>query len=314
MTANDAARPEPTISFGLPVYNGALYLRRALDDILAQTYADFELIISDNASTDATAQIIREYARRDPRIRRYRQKLNIGVGNNWTFVAEQARGKFFKWVSANDEYEPTLAADCLAVMESDPTVVLCYGRTQFIDLAGARLGMYPEDFSADSGSPLERYRRVRKHLNLCTPLQAGVIRRDALRRCRYLGNYRDSDRVLIAGLALEGRIVLLPQVHFYRRWGEAVATPLRTALEVEQMYRPGARRTPLPLFANLPRHLGQLGIALRTPRSWREKVHSLIAALHSTDWRRKLRGDVPGTIAPRPPSLQSGTARLDSSR
>ncbi len=144
--------------------------------------------------------------------------------------------------------------------------MLCYGRTQFIDLAGVRLGMYPEDFSADSGSPLERYRRVRKHLNLCTPLQAGVIRRDALRRCRYLGNYRDSDRVLIAGLALEGRIVLLPQVHFYRRWGEAVATPLRTALEVEQMYRPEAQRTPMPLFANLPRHLGQLGIALRTPR------------------------------------------------
>jgi glycosyltransferase involved in cell wall biosynthesis len=313
MTANDAARTAPTISFGLPVYNGALYLRRALDDILAQTYTDFELIISDNASTDATAQIIREYAKRDPRIRRYRQKINIGVGNNWTFVAEQARGKFFKWVSANDEYEPTLTADCLAVMERDPTVVLCYGRTQFIDLGGARMGLYPEDFAADSTSPLERYRTVRKYLNLCTPLQAGVIRRDALRRCRYLGNYRDSDRVLIAGLALEGRIVLLPKVHFYRRWGEAVATPLRTPLQVTQMYRPEATRTPLPLFENLPRHLGQLGIALRTPRSWREKVHSLITALYSTDWRRKFRGDVPPS-APRTPTLPNGTARLDSSR
>jgi len=313
MTANDAARTAPTISFGLPVYNGALYLRRALDDILAQTYTDFELIISDNASTDATAQIIREYAKRDPRIRRYRQKINIGVGNNWTFVAEQARGKFFKWVSANDEYEPTLAADCLAVMERDPTVVLCYGRTQFIDLGGVRMGLYPEDFAADSNSPLERYRTVRKYLNLCTPLQAGVIRRDALRRCRYLGNYRDSDRVLIAGLALEGRIVLLPKVHFYRRWGEAVATPLRTPLQVTQMYRPEATRTPLPLFENLPRHLGQLGIALRTPRSWREKVHSLITALYSTDWRRKFRGDLPPS-APRTPTLPNGTARLDSSR
>jgi len=313
MTANDAARTAPTISFGLPVYNGALYLRRALDDILAQTYTDFELIISDNASTDATAQIIREYAKRDPRIRRYRQKINIGVGNNWTFVAEQARGKFFKWVSANDEYEPTLAADCLAVMERDPTVVLCYGRTQFIDLGGVRMGLYPEDFAADSNSPLERYRTVRKYLNLCTPLQAGVIRRDALRRCRYLGNYRDSDRVLIAGLALEGRIVLLPKVHFYRRWGEAVATPLRTPLQVTQMYRPEATRTPLPLFENLPRHLGQLGIALRTPRSWRQKVHSLITALYSTDWRRKFRGNLPPS-APRTPTLPNGTARLDSSR
>lgn len=312
MTVNDAARPVPTISFGLPVYNGALYLRRALDTILAQTFSDFELIISDNASTDATAQIIREYAKQDPRIRRYRQKVNIGVGNNWTFVAEQARGKYFKWVSANDEYEPTLVADCLEVMQADPDVVVCYGRTQFMDLAGVRMGIYTEDFSADSASALERYRKVRKHLNLCTPLQAGVILRDALRRCRYLGNYRDSDRVLIAGLALEGKIVLLPKVHFYRRWGEAVATPLRTPLEVEQLYRPAARRT--PLFANLPRHLGQLGIVLRTPRGWREKVHSLFAAFHSTDWRRKLRGEPQQATAPRPTLPPNGTARLDSSR
>ena len=313
MTVNDAARPVPAISFGLPVFNGALYLRRAIDSILAQTFTDFELIVSDNASTDATAQIIREYAKRDPRIRRYRQKINIGIGNNWTFVAEQARGKYFKWVSANDEYEPALAADCLEVMQADPEVVLCYGRTQFMDLAGVRMGIYNEDFSADSPSALERYRIVRKQLNLCTPLQSGVILRDALRRCRYLGNYRDSDRVLIAGLALEGKIVLLPQVHFYRRWGEAVATPLRSPLEVERLYRPAARR--IPLFVNLPRHLGQLGIALRTPRGWREKVHSVLAAFRSTDWRRKLRGDVTTVSAPRPtPTLPNGTARLDSSR
>jgi glycosyltransferase involved in cell wall biosynthesis len=310
MAENNSESRVPKVSFGLPVYNGASYLRRALDDILGQTHSDFELIISDNASTDATPQIIREYARRDARIRRYRQTTNVGVGNNWTFVAEQARGKYFKWVSANDEYEPTLTADCLAVLEANPGVVLCYGRTQFIDLAGAKMGMYTEDFDAESASPLERYRKVRKHLNLCTPLQAGVIRLDALRRCRYLGNYRDSDRVLIAGLALEGKIVLLPQVHFYRRWGEAVATPLRTPLEIEQMYRPDAQR--IPLFENLPRHLGQLKIALSTPRGWREKVHSVFTALRSTDWRRKLRGDAPATDARS--SLPSGTARLDSSR
>jgi glycosyltransferase involved in cell wall biosynthesis len=169
MTAQQGATAGPTISFGLPVYNGAPYLRRALDTILAQTRSDFELIISDNASTDETPEIIAEYARSDPRIRCYRQKYNIGVGNNWTFVAEQARGTFFKWVSANDEYEPMLAADCLAVMEADPTVALCYGRTQFIDLAGNRLGIYGEDFAADSPSPLERYRRVRSGVATDSP-------------------------------------------------------------------------------------------------------------------------------------------------
>jgi hypothetical protein len=128
-----------------------------------------------------------------------------------------------------------------------------------------------------------------------------------------MDNYRDSDRVLIAGLALEGRIILLPQVHFYRRWGEAVATPLRTPLEIEQMYRPDAQR--IPLFSNLPRHLGQLRIALRIPRGWREKLHSVFTALRSTDWRRKLRGDAPPAVAPSTvPNGTNGTARLDSSR
>ena len=76
MTVHDGATPEPLISFGLPVYNGAPYLRRAFDSILAQTRADFELIVSDNASTDGTAQIIDDYARRDPRIRAFQEELH----------------------------------------------------------------------------------------------------------------------------------------------------------------------------------------------------------------------------------------------
>jgi glycosyltransferase involved in cell wall biosynthesis len=276
----------PSVSLGLPVFNGEAFLVQVLESILAQTYGDFELIISDNASTDATPDILRDYAARDARIRCFRQASNIGSGNNWSFVARQARGEWLKWVSAHDDYAPRLLEDCLEPLRKDPTVVLCYGRTQLIDMAGNKLDVYAGDFDALSADPLERYRIVRKRLHLGTPIQAGVIRLDALQRCGYLGNYRDSDRVLTAGLALVGKFVLLPQILFYRRWDKSVASALRSPLEIQRLYHPEAKRP--PPFMNLRRQLGQVGIALRAPAGLHAKASSVQAALRYTDWRRKL--------------------------
>jgi glycosyltransferase involved in cell wall biosynthesis len=217
----------PSVSIGVPVFNAAPFLSETLDSVLAQTHGDFELIISDNASTDGTQDVIQAYAARDKRIRSFRQPVNIGLGNNWSFVARQARCTWFKWLSANDYCAPRLLEDSLAPLRADPAVVLCYGRTQLIDLAGQPLEVYAGDFDATSDDPLQRYRLVRERLHLGTPLQAGVVRLDALRRCGYLPNYRDCDRVLIAGLALIGKFVTLPQTLFYRRWDASVASALR---------------------------------------------------------------------------------------
>jgi glycosyltransferase involved in cell wall biosynthesis len=276
----------PPVSLGLPVYNGGTMLQQALDAVLAQTCGDFELIVSDNASTDATPEVLRDYAARDRRIRYVRQAVNIGSGNNWTYVARQSRGTWLKWISANDDYAPRLLEETIEPLQRDPGVVLCYGRTRFIDLTGNRLDIYGGDFDALSDDPLERYRVVRERLHLGTPLQAGVIRLDALRRCGFLGNYRDSDRVLIAGLSLAGKFVLLQQVLFYRRWDKSVASALRGPLEVERLYHPNAKRT--PVFLNLPRQVGQLKTAIAVPRTWHGKGRALAAAVRYTDWRRKL--------------------------
>lgn len=278
----------PSVSIGVPVYNAAPYLGETLDSLLAQTHTDFELIISDNASTDATPDVIHAYAARDKRIRSYRQSVNIGLGNNWSFVARQARGRWFKWVSANDYCEQRLLQDSLEPLRADPTVVLCYGRTQLIDLAGNPLEVYAGDFDATSDDPLQRYRLVRERLHLGTPLQAGVVRLDALRRCGYLPNYRDCDRVLIVGLALIGKFVTLPQTLFHRRWDASVASALRGPLETEQLYHADATRA--PLFMNLPRQRGMLQIALRAPTGLRAKGRALAATFRYTDWRRKLLG------------------------
>lgn len=277
-----------TVSIGIPVFNAAPFLGETLDSVLAQTHDDFEVIISDNASTDATADVIHDYAARDRRIRHYRQPRNIGLGNNWSFVARQATGTWFKWLSANDYCAPRLLQESLVPLRADPSVVLCYGRTQLIDLAGTPLEVYAGDFDATSDDPLQRYRRVRERLHLGTPLQAGVVRLDALRRCGYLPNYRDCDRVLIAGLALIGKFATLPQTLFYRRWDVSVASALRGPLDTERLYHADARRA--PLFMNLPRQRGMLEVALRAPSGLGAKGRALAATFLFTDWKRKLFG------------------------
>ena len=103
----------PLVSMGMPVYNGAKYLREALDSLLAQTYKDFELVISDNASTDDTAKICQEYARKDRRIRYIRRKENVGGWKNFDFVRREARGRYFVWAAHDDLRGKSYLEKCL---------------------------------------------------------------------------------------------------------------------------------------------------------------------------------------------------------
>jgi len=99
------ARENPKISIGMPVYNGVKYIREALDSLLGQTFTDFELIISDNASTDNTEAICREYAAKDERIRYIRQPHNLGASANFKFVLDEALGEYFMWAAADDVWD-----------------------------------------------------------------------------------------------------------------------------------------------------------------------------------------------------------------
>jgi len=95
----------PKVSVGMPVYNGENFIREALDSLLAQTFTDFELIISDNASTDRTEAICREYAAKDVRIRYERQGENRGAIANFKFVLDEAQGEYFMWAAADDKWD-----------------------------------------------------------------------------------------------------------------------------------------------------------------------------------------------------------------
>ena len=127
----------PRLSIGLPVYNGENYLAESLDALLGQSYEDFELIISDNASTDGTADICRRYGKQDSRIRYIRQPRNIGLAPNHNFVLEQARGELFKWASNDDLYARDLLKRCVEALDEYPQVVLAHSWTAMIDSSGA---------------------------------------------------------------------------------------------------------------------------------------------------------------------------------
>jgi len=102
IAASPRAATSPAVSIGMPVYNGAKFIREALDSLLAQSFRDFELIISDNASTDETQSLCEAYARQDSRISYIRQAKNLGAVPNFLFVLRQSRGTYFMWAAHDD--------------------------------------------------------------------------------------------------------------------------------------------------------------------------------------------------------------------
>src|SRR5215212_2547350 len=106
----------PQVSLGVPVYNGEKYLAEALESLLQQDYADFEIIISDNASTDGTEEICRNFAGRDKRIRYYRNETNIGASPNYNRTFELARGRYFKWCAHDDVCLPAFVRRAAEVL------------------------------------------------------------------------------------------------------------------------------------------------------------------------------------------------------
>lgn len=128
---------EPLITVGLPVYNGQRYLREAIDSLLAQTCTDFELLISDNASTDSTSEICREYAAKDVRIRYIRQEQNLGAVANFQYVLDHARGRFFTWASDDDLWDEAWLEKLSDAMLDQPGVA-AFGKVYPIDQDGQR--------------------------------------------------------------------------------------------------------------------------------------------------------------------------------
>jgi glycosyltransferase involved in cell wall biosynthesis len=207
----------PRVSVGLPVYNAERYLPLAMDALLAQTFGDFELVVSDNGSTDGTEDIGRAYAATDDRVVYLRQEQNRGGAWNHNLVAELARAPYFKWAADDDLHEPEHLARCVEVLDADPSVVLASTWVDFIDEHGAPLGRHlVELYQTGSAHPHERFTELAVAWHGCFD-QYGVVRTAALRSTPMLRRYAGSDRALLAELALYGRFHRVPEHLFHHR-------------------------------------------------------------------------------------------------
>jgi glycosyltransferase involved in cell wall biosynthesis len=208
---------KPRVSIGLPVFNGEKYLKAALDSILAQTFIDFELIISDNASTDNTQRICQEYAGKDSRIRYFRNITNLGAPMNYNRTVMLSRGEYFKWAAADDVHAPDYLKKCIEVLDNDDSIVLCHSRTARINEQGVVVGKYDHTMRIDS---LNRYERfgdlISIMINPCWTV-FGVMRKKILKRTPLHGDYRGADANLLAELSLYGRLYEVPAYLFLRR-------------------------------------------------------------------------------------------------
>lgn len=273
MTSQDNAR----VFIGLPVYNGARFLARALDSLLAQTYRDVTLLISDNASTDATPEICRHYVSADPRVRYYRQKRNIGAPGNWNFVALNATGEYFKWATANDECAPEMLERCIAALDADPSAVLCQGRTCLVDEESETRQAYDNDLALTAARPSERVQRLWHQLAL-NNAQCGLIRRDLLMKTGLERPYRGGDYALMAELALLGKFIVLPEVLLYRRMGTTTFSRYVSHDQLSSYF--GPRVASGAFMERLRLHADMIRAMATSPIPWRERSAAVAAAVH----------------------------------
>jgi len=210
------------LSIGMPVYNGEQYITEAIEAILAQTFEDFELIISDNASSDRTQEICQAYAAKDRRIKYYRNERNLGVHRNYRRAFQLATGKYFRWATHDDICAPQAIEKCIKVLEQNPDVVLCYTKTKLIDEHGTVLEQnYDENpLLTDSPQPHIRFRNLivdsfsRRYRG---QQLFGVMRHSVAATTPLVGDYSGADKDFLARMVLLGKYHEVPEYLFFNR-------------------------------------------------------------------------------------------------
>ncbi len=184
MTAHSLKRSGPRVSIGVPVYNGATTIARALDSALNQSFDDFELIISDNGSTDHTAEICEAYKERDPRIRYIRQPCNLGPAANFRFLVDAAQAPYFLWAACDDIRSPDFLEENVRFLDAHPDYVASASPNcmEGQDPSGPSLVTF-----AMLGSVEERFRSFFKNAWISHGIFYSLTRTDVLRECDVLG-------------------------------------------------------------------------------------------------------------------------------
>ena len=208
----------PTVSVGLPVFNGENFLKQTILSILDQEFADLELIISDNASTDNTAEICQYFASLDSRVTYLRLLENRGAAYNYNAVFRASTGRYFKWAAHDDVLRPRFLSKCISAHEKAPgELSIVYPKTEYIDATGSVIGPHEGRQRAESNYAIVRAFQVLQSMGMAAPV-FGVFDAEKLRRTNLIGSFASSDYALILQASFFGKIVQLEgEPQFLRR-------------------------------------------------------------------------------------------------
>ena len=212
-----ASSDSPRVTIGLPVYNGERFLDSALASILGQEFTNFELVVSDNASTDETGPILEAWSAKDSRITVYRNSINLGGSANFNRVLGLAQGEYFRWAGHDDLMDPGMLGACVEALDAQgPSCVLSYPPTVIIDESGTEQGVFDNRLHLDHADPVLRLRHLIRNFRLANVI-FGLMRTEAIQEVGGIPGYNSGDLVMLAGLALRGRFTEVPEPQFYRR-------------------------------------------------------------------------------------------------
>ncbi len=205
----------PLVTIGMPTRNGAGFIGQSIEALLSQDYPNFQILISDNCSTDATESIAREWVARDSRITYFRQPSDIGAVANFNYVLHEAAGEYFIWAADHDLWAPNHLSTCVAALEANPGAVLAYPGSNLIDADGRVVSEMDDQLDVDQESALERYKRLVWLLDNCNMIY-GVGRRSAFEATGGFPDVISPDHLVLARMALQGPIVRVGG-HLYLR-------------------------------------------------------------------------------------------------
>jgi len=222
MIRSEGARAK--VSVGMPVFNAERYLEPALDSIQSQSFGDFELVISDNASTDGTREICESRAAGDSRIKYSRLRENRGVVYNFNTTFRLSSGEYYKWAASDDVCGTDYLLRAVDALDNDPSIVLAWAKAIGIDESGNRVQLEYEvsdlnsPISVYSPDPAVRFRRLLRNFWWVDGPFYGVMRSSALRATRWIHPPHPSgDQILLAELSLRGRFYEIPEELFFSR-------------------------------------------------------------------------------------------------
>lgn len=251
----------PPITIGLPVFNGAKYLTEAIESLRAQTFTDYELIISDNASTDSTEEIARAAASEDGRITYHRHDINGGGPANYNFVLGESRSEYFMWHAHDDLRDRRFLELAHGVMVTTSDVSVTFSRAIAIGPDGEELGLVPrpDDLIHDSAD-----HRLRAVIAAPRPelVLFGLMRRGLLGLTGEHRKFKGGDRILVAEMALLGRFVELPDILFLNRDHPDRYTRMAHGPEAElarrEWWDPSSAEIVMPRWRGLGAYIGMV--------------------------------------------------------